>query len=232
MPVRPRRQRPPGRSASSRLASVFFAIGCLVVLGLTFALGVSAGRHWPDGLPIPGLRPSPAPTAVAKAPPESRRTETRGFDKDKTKSRTETAPVLTFYQELTAPLAPAPARPAAKPDRPETTKVAPRPAGEPVKPAARDAAPSTDAAAALAPSPRPETRYTVQVGAFKARAQAEALRARLAESGQDAYLSEVESGGTTQYRVRVGTFATREAAIEVASRIGSQRRLATYVTTR
>jgi cell division protein FtsN len=83
------------------------------------------------------------------------------------------------------------------------------------------------------PAPmRGEPRFTVQVGAFKARAQAEALRARLAERGQEASVGEVAAGGVTQYRVWVGTYATREAAQDAASRLGAERRLSTYVTTR
>ena len=39
----PRAKAPP----SSRLASLFFAVGCLAVLSTTFALGVAAGRRWP-----------------------------------------------------------------------------------------------------------------------------------------------------------------------------------------
>jgi cell division protein FtsN len=72
----------------------------------------------------------------------------------------------------------------------------------------------------------------VQVGAFKTRSQAEALRARLAQGGQEVHVTEIEAGGITQYRVRVGSFATREAAREAAARLGGERQLATYVTTR
>jgi len=236
---------------------------------VTFTLGVAAGRRWPSGLPLPGLRGATAATAAtpgasgAPAAPVAetgRRAEGRGLDKGK--ATTEGAPVLTFYRELTAPLTPPPpptrgvakrdARPAEMPKPAETTKPAQRPA-EAMKPVTSDvsaaveapprepvaaavAAGAAVAAAGAAASPTSlgvaGPRFTVQVGAFKARAQAEALRARLAESGQEADVSEVEAGGVTQYRVRVGTFATRAAARDAAARLGAERQLATYVTTR
>ena len=241
-----RRMRAPVRSSRPRLASLFFCIGCLVVLAVTFALGVAAGRRWPTGLPLPGLGGAPAATAAARE--IARRSEARGLDKDKVKTRTEPPPVLTFYQDLTAPLTSPPPRGTARPARvdaktTDAVKPTPKP-GDPTKPGAPDAAPFDDAApheVAEAPSssatvPGPsvarESRFTVQVGSFKDRAQAEALRARLAEGTVEAYVSEVDVGGVPQYRVRVGAFATREGAREAAARLAQERQLATYVTTR
>jgi len=241
----PRRRRSPALARSSRrpVSSLLFAVGCLAVLGVTFALGMAAGRRWPNGLPLPGFRAASTATAAARDP---RRPEARGLDKDKGKPRGEAPPVLTFYHELTAPLAtpPPPTRTAAKSERAEA-----RPA-ETVKPAARSdaiktpsAVPSAAAdtslqdvegppAAMTTPAPGKGERFTVQVGAFKIRTQAEALLARLAERGQDASLSEVEIAGAPQYRVRVGAFATRQAAQDAAARLGNEHRLSTYVTTR
>jgi len=221
-----RRVRAPARaSGGGRLASLLFGIGCLVVLGVTFALGVSAGRRWPNGLPLLGLRTTPASTAAPRGERDvARRHEGRGLDKDKTKTPTEAAPPLTFYRELTAPLtSPPPAmRVAAKPERVETPK--PTTSGEAAESPRREGVPAAKAGG--------EGHLTVQVGAFKVSAPAEALRARLAQSGQGAYVAEVEIGGVTQYRVRVGTFTTRAAANEAAARLASEWRLATYVTMR
>jgi cell division protein FtsN len=170
--------------------------------------------------------------AVAAARPErepGRRPETRGLDKDKAPPRADAATPLTFYQELTAPLvappAPAPARPTTKPVRSETKAPDVAKARKPETPVAESPAASPGDASAA-------SRFTVQVGSFKTRAQAEALRARLAETGQDAYVSEVEVAGVAQYRVRVGSFATREAARDAATRLAGERRMTTYVTTR
>jgi cell division protein FtsN len=131
--------------------------------------------------------------------------------------------VLTFYRELTAPLTvptTPPTRAAAKPEA-KSTELEAKP-----KETAKPRPVETVKAAA------PDGAFTVQVGAFKTRAQADALRARLAAGGQQAYVSEIEADGATQYRVRVGSFATREAARDAAVRLASERQLATYVTTR
>ena len=244
----PRAQVPP----SSRFASLLFGIGCLVVLTVTFALGAAAGRRWPSGLPLPGLRGAPATTApaaavaagVSPAPARGerdtvRRAEGRSLDKGKT--TTDGPPELTFYRELIAPLpsTPPPTRGVAKRDAKaaEPVKPAPRPV-ESMKPVTSAAAlveapPREPAAASASPAIGVAgPRFTVQVGAFKARAQAEALRTRLSEAGQEADVAESETAGVTQYRVRVGTFATRAAARDAAARLGAERQLATYVTAR
>ena len=223
-PRRPSRTR---ARSSSRLASLLFGIGCLVVLGVTFALGVAAGRRWPHSLP--GFSAS-ADVTAATSKERDRKAEGQGL----AKTIAEAPPVLTFYRELTAPLTspPPPTRAAAKPEA--------KPKGPEAKPKEPDAKPKETAkprpAETVKPAPAaPESvegRFTVQVGAFKARSQADALRARLAAGGEPAYVSEIEADGATQYRVRVGSFATREAARESAARLAGERQLATYVTTR
>jgi len=121
-------------------------------------------------------------------------------------------PELTFYRELTAPLTPLPSPP---------------------RPAAKPAARREDASAKLlAPAHADAGRYTVQVGSYNVRAQAEALVGRLAAAGHDAYLAEGEAGGVTRYRVRIGAFSSAEEARQAAVRLASQAQVATYVTTR
>lgn len=250
----PRRGSRAPTSRANRLASLCFGIGCLVVLMVTFTLGVAAGRRWPSGLPLPGLGGAPAaPAATAAATAATaagvrserdtaRRAEGRSLDKGK--ATTDGAPVLTFYRELTAPLTPPPpptrgvakrdSRPAEMAKPAETTKPAQRPV-EAMKPVTSDVVALVEAPP-REPSPTSlgvsGPRFTVQVGAFRGRAQAAAVRARLVESGQEADVTEVEAGGVTQYRVQVGTFATRAAARDAAARLGAERQLATYVTTR
>ncbi len=70
------------------------------------------------------------------------------------------------------------------------------------------------------------------MGAYKPREPADALRARLAAAGHDAYVAQVDAPGSVRFRVRVGSFATREAAQQVADRIGSERSLSAFVTAR
>jgi cell division protein FtsN len=70
------------------------------------------------------------------------------------------------------------------------------------------------------------------VGAYRDRSPAEALRSSLVAAGHDAYILETDAAGPARYRVRVGSFSTRQAAIDAATRLGSERQVATYVTTR
>lgn len=54
--------------------------------------------------------------------------------------------------------------------------------------------------------------YWVQVGSFGSRFNAERLRSRLAAVYSDVRTEQVEAGGDRYYRVRMGSFATREQA--------------------
>jgi cell division protein FtsN len=131
-------------------------------------------------------------------------------------------PTLTFYQELTAPLtAPPPPKPVKAPKPEDTVVVASR----------RAPVPGLSAAPAPPPAP-PAGDYTVQVGAYRARPPADALRATLVAAGHDADVVESHGRGEARYRVRVGAFATREAARTAAARLGAERTLSTFVTTR
>lgn len=197
-----------------RLASSLVVLGFFAVLGGVFALGVLAGRHW-DRVPYLG---GPAAAKVARGAdrPAARRGGETG-QPDMSPRGAE--PPLTFYQELTAPLASSPPPRAPKPGRPEKTVAKP---AEPRAAGGEDTAGTVDAAA----------RYTIQVGAYRSRREAEALSARLAAAGHDAYVVETTPPGAVWFRVRVGSFGTREAAVEVAARLATERLGAPFVTTR
>lgn len=206
-----------GRARRNRIASMLFLVGCLGVLGGTFLLGFMAGRFWP--------RP-PSIVVAARGAKEASRP-------------TEPAPVLTFYQELTAPLASPPPPKPSKPPRAEKIEKAgtaqqPDTALKPDAVPKAEAAPTADMSAAVEaskPAPSPSA-FSVQVGAYKAREPAEALRARLAAAGYEAYVAQVDAPGSVRFRVRVGSFAAREAAQQVADRIGRERSLSAFVTSR
>jgi len=219
------------RRGGSRIATALFLVGCLGVLGLTFALGVVTGRSWP--------RSSTPLTVVAKGAKEPSRPS-------------DPAPALTFYQELTAPLSspPPPAKskpPRVEPPRLETPRADTVRADTPRAEAPRaekrdkpDAAPQADAVATAAPATPPapakpapgQTTFTVQVAAYKAREPADALRAKLAAAGYEAFVVQVDTPGSARYRVRVGAFSTRESAQQVAERIVGERSLPAFVTSR
>ena len=73
--------------------------------------------------------------------------------------------------------------------------------------------------------------FTVQVGAYRSREPADALRSRLAAAGLEAYVAQLDAPSGVRFRVRVGAFTTRSAAQEIADRIGRERALPAYVTT-
>jgi len=197
-----------GRRQPSRLASLLFLFGCLAVLGTTFMLGVFAGRFWPR-------EPSAPTSTLAKGSREAAAARLGG---DRASRPSEPAPTLTFYQDLTAPLTapPPPAKPTkpARVDKSDKSDAAPR----------ADAAPTTEI-------PRAGAGFTVQVGAYKAREPADAMRSKLAAAGLEAYVAQIDAPAGVRFRVRVGSFGTRAAAQEIADRIGRERALPAYVTT-
>jgi rare lipoprotein A len=192
----------------SRLASLLVWLGFVTVLAAAFAAGVVAGRWWP------GLGPGLGSRAEASRPTEGR---PGGSEPASAPPR---VPALTFYHELTAPLS-APAVPA-PPARPEPARAG-MGRSEPVRaePASRPAGPAATAA----------PRYALQVGAFRQREGAEALRARLRAAGYEATVWEAD-GGPARYRVRLGAFATRAEAERLAGELAARLGAPAFVTTR
>lgn len=210
---------------SSGAAGLFVLLGFLTILGVTFLAGTYAGRIW-----------ATKPHAVASAPAE-REPKLRGGDV-RVPRITEPAPRLTFYQELTAPLTapPPPPRPAKTSAPPLVAAHAPKPAmpekfeGE--RPATTGATsisnrPPTGQAGLALPATT-ATRFTVQVGAYRLRPPADALRATLTAAGHEARVVETDAPNGVRFRVQIGDFASREAARDAAVRLPGP----TFVTTR
>ena len=63
--------------------------------------------------------------------------------------------------------------------------------------------------------------YTVQVGSFSKKANAEDLLQEVRRVFQEAYMTVLETTGGNYYRVRVGRFETREMAYRVAQKLAS-----------
>jgi cell division protein FtsN len=138
---------------------------------------------------------------------------------------------LTFYQTLTEPLdgPGAPPKPEAKPVAVKLPPAAP-PAPTSPAPAALKA-PAPTLPPAPAPASAAQSPWTIQVGAYKNRRQAEESRQQLAGAGLDAYVVTLAAQeGVARYRVRVGTYRSREEAATAAERLRAQRSLATFVT--
>jgi DedD protein len=227
----------------------------VVILGLTFTLGLLVGLQWARGS-LAGVTPS-ASEAVRKASATPPR---RGGIAAETMADRAPEPTekLTFYQTLTEPLTPGGSpRPEGKPvtvkvsasapePKPATVKTpAPPSAPAPAAPAVTPASTPTPAAppvtvslppapgkgGATPPPPPVTSPWTVQVGAFKNRRQAEDTRQHLAATGLEAYVASVAAqDGQPRFRVRVGTYRTREEAVVVAERLRVQRSLTAFVT--
>jgi DedD protein len=228
------RQRVKGRTGAAPWLLV--GGGVIVVLVLTFALGIAVGRKWS---PHREHDQTAAEPGRKQAAPVARRS-----------GLTDPAPErppqekLTFYQTLTAPMNPvqAPAQ-VSVPAKPELARA--RPAAERVSSDRPMAATPTsltkpDKSAGTAERPSGaragEARtgdWAVQVGVFKDRVQAESVRRPLAASGFDAYLTAVPTAdGQTHYKVRMGSFKTREEAGQMAERVRQERSLTAFVTPR
>lgn len=107
---------------------------------------------------------------------------------------------------------------------PRLTEKASRPASATMSP------PTPSSGSAGIRPEKPSPRYTVQVAAVKDRPTAEALKDRLKRKGYPVFILpfDIPKRGTW-FRVRVGHFAKRETAREMARQLSRRERLSTYV---
>jgi cell division protein FtsN len=167
-------------------------VGALVVVAVVFLLGLNVGKQLgvraaerPRAGDLDALDRAPAPPPAAK--PEQ----------------------LTFHERLTQ-AAPPPAPPR-EPAKPPPAPPAPAPAAAPAAPKpVAEAAPEPPGPAPAAPRPVAAKPWTVQLAAAEARADAEKLQTRFASLGPR--IEEAVVGGKRFYRVRVGSFDTKDAA--------------------
>jgi len=214
----------------------------LVVLGLTFALGMLVGRQWARQ-----AAPAVAAESGRRVAAAARRSGLAELGGERVPAPTEK---LTFYKTLTAPLG----------DAPLSGKAEPAPKSPPAPKSHTPPAPSTDRAPApqerraegpaasppRAPAPPAEdglaqgglersaarSDWVVQVGVFKSSEQAERVKKKLTDGGFPAGVTAVGgSDGETWYRVRVTGFKTRDQAVRTADRVRADRALPTFVTT-
>ena len=195
------------RAQRRGVSTLLVIVGVLAIVGGTFAAGFLAGRHWERVRVVTGLVKPQA------SEPERPRLPARQAN--------PAVPALTFYQELTAPLAAPPPR-SAKSDPARPRSESPR-SEPPAKP---------EPGAAAREAPRSDAGYTVQVAAYASRAQADGLVSRLASHGFKADVSETTTASGVRYRVRVGTYPTRDSARDAAARLATETRLGGFVAAR
>ncbi|HEX9821134.1 MAG TPA: SPOR domain-containing protein [Methylomirabilota bacterium] len=200
------------QGGGSRTGTILVLAGIGGVLSATFVAGIWTGRHWP--LLTGAARPGAAvePTAARPGPGERPK-------------QAQPLPALTFYHELTAPLT-APPPPVGRNRGAAAKPPAERGRGE------AEPRPGAGGASPAEGGPPASEEFTVQVGAYRARTPAEALRTTLAAAGYDARVAEAEAPAGVRYRVQVGVFPTRDAARDTATRLGREHALPAFVTAR
>lgn len=226
---------------TNRQALVAFGV-LLAVVVVAFGAGFWVARD-PDAVPPTAdaepagevgqapLRPEPALEKVARAADPS---TTLAED---VSGRAVGRPTATAAE----PPATVPELEAEEPEAALALAAEPEPIAAPVAPS--EAAPTPAAAAptrpttpnpaaaspAAAPAPAPGS-VVVQVLATGDRLKAEGLVKRLEAAGYAAFLSPAGSGAATTYRVRIGPFANREAALPVQARVDRQFKVESWIT--
>jgi DedD protein len=195
---------------------VSLLVAGIVVLGAVFVLGVLVGKKLAGS-----QRNDRAPDLLSALDQKSAALD-----------RARAAPALTFQEELTADAgASRAAAPKAAPEK--KPEVAPKPVEAKADPSKTQgdkkpemAGKPADAGAiaartapAAAPAPKasegtaPTGAFTLQLGASQNRDDAERMVSRLREKGYAPYIVTADVPGKgTFYRVRMGSFPTREAA--------------------
>jgi len=229
------------RAGSRLFQRAGLVLAGVAILGLTFMLGMLVGRQW--ARPVPQV--ATAESSKKSAAPARR----IGLSEVETERPKAAQDKLTFYQTLTAPLGSTTSQYRAKPEEKGKPEARPKPDARPAAaPQPRTEEKPTAAAAASEAGPggagasqgaAPDQAlaagapaWTVQVGAFKSRKQADAAQRGLSDAGFAAQVSALAADdGQPRYRVRVGSFRTRSDAERMAERLRASLALATYVTT-
>jgi cell division protein FtsN len=160
----------------------------------------------------------------------------RGDRKNDQVAQTVPPPAPPVSRPAVDPPAPTRAEPAADPDR--LTKAERRKLRRERQKAAEAAAvptapttvPAKSAAKTAAEPAVPKGSYVIQVFSSADKVQADSIRAKLTGGGQKAYLSPINRGGRTMYRVRIGPFKSRGDAQTVADKVRKGYKLDTWVT--
>ena len=182
-----------------------FIVGIIVGLGAALAVAVYVTK-----VPVPFLNKSGG----------------RGADMDaaETQKNKNWDPNSPLYGKNPARPAVAASEPASTPaaavaTAPDARAVASAPRAGASKPSADPLGDLANARAAAARGSVDPFDYFVQAGAFRAQADADAQRAKLAMLGWEARVSEREQSGRPVFRVRVGPFATRDDAEQLKEKL-------------
>jgi cell division protein FtsN len=210
---------------------VFYFMAGATGLILSFLAGVMVGRGVDQGADVQAARSAPAEERVVAeeparpAPPpaeeltyaqrlESEKAD-EGLEKPGTRIAEKAAPPVTAAARV--------APPATRPAAPPASVAANPPATRPAAPK-----PTTPVRAAAAEAPPAKGQFTIQVGAFKDRASADAVMGRLKGKGFAAYvLPPATPDGL--FNVRVGSYGARPDAERVQTRLRDQEKFKPFI---
>ena len=178
------------------------AAGSPAAAGEPAAAATDAAAAAPAAAPVTAAAPTPAPVEAAKPPK---------YDTHVPDAPTDAARAGNPAPASSAMPAPAPASSSPSP-APAHPKEAPKPA------AAVPAAAPAKAAAAHAAGNAHEG-FAVQLAAFSDDKGANALAHRLNKAGYSAYTEPLKTSKGTLWRVRVGPYASREAALAARDKL-------------
>lgn len=203
---------------TNRQVLVAFVI-LLVCMLASFFAGLWAGR---GGTAVGS--PDPAEILAEQNPPEDDGLEAFTFFSesdpegaaDLEKMASDPNPQTTLAQDLGDETPPPPPK----------ARVAPETTPEEANPAI----PRTTARKPPPPPPAAAQELIVQVFSSADQKQARKVLKELLDSGYSAFMSPVEVGELTMYRVRIGPFDERSKAEETASKVRRRFRLETWIT--
>jgi DedD protein len=219
---------------------VFYFLAGATLLISSFLLGVMVGR---------GVDASGGEVLAAKAVRED-----RIVPEESPKPQVSAGPDLTYSQRLEADKAPddldgkgepgKAAKPShtVKPAHPSPSAGAPSPSSRPSTEPSPKASPSARATPSPFPKPTPspsptadaspattQGNFSIQVGAFKDRASADSIVARLKSKGYAAFVVPTEGTDGDLYNVRVGNYASKVDAEKTEKRLRDEEKYKPFI---
>jgi DedD protein len=175
----------------------------------------------PEFLSGPKSPPSP-PTATLPVPTHTYTVDLNDPTRATLQEPATAAPAASMPPAATPAPTEAPAQPQAEV---ETASNAPT-----MSPGLAEAS-STASGPAYGTEPPPSSKgsWSVQLGSFASKANADKLVQVLAAKGYTVSLSTIGAGSRARYRVRIGQLTDREAALRMIAKLKSQGRVATLV---
>jgi DedD protein len=172
----------------------------------------------------PPAKAAPSPDLSYSRSLESDRPDDTTLDKGKTGASTNAAPTSAPVRtaEVVKPAAPTTVLP------PTTTRRGPD-AAAPTAPPAAPPAPVRTAAASVEPPASDGSAFTIQVGAFKDRATAEANVGKLKKKGFAAYVVTPKGAEGGLFNVRVGSYAARPEAERIQERLRVEEKYLPFI---